>query len=118
MTTTGLCLRLKQPTYQKIQWLRTRKKFTSAEMLFLVCGLLKETLIYSALPIRVRVPRRKSSNKCLIYGARRGRVPRRGELKNSTGGFFQHRLRHTKKLLPLLLDFLYIEKPVFKRWCR
>jgi hypothetical protein len=54
---------------------------------------LREALIYSALPVRGRMPRRESSTKCLIHEARRGRVPRRGELKNATDGIFQRFLR-------------------------
>jgi hypothetical protein len=56
----------------------------------------KEALIYPALPVRGRMRRRESSTKCLIHGGRRGRVPRRGELKNATEGIFQRFHKETK----------------------
>jgi hypothetical protein len=63
----------------------------------------KEALIYSALPVRGRMPRRESNTKCLIHGARRGRVLRRGELKNATEGIFKrfHRAKENTRFFCL-----------------
>jgi len=50
----------------------------------------KEALKNSALPVGGRRPQREQGHKPLIRGDHRGHVPRRGELKKSMDGFFQH----------------------------
>jgi hypothetical protein len=64
--------------------------------------------LYPALPVRGRMPRRESSTKCLIHGARRGRVPRRGELKNATEGIFSVSLVYAP---PVIMPHAFGEIP-------